>query len=174
MAEVKKRKFKMDIAMVVLTLIGFVLFLLSYTTGYYVFGQMHSVMILICIFAAIVVQLAGAYIREGRLVKISGKVSNDQEIGVYAKEKTSGKEWPYILIMVMIVLLCWAVGMILMDRVEAVGNCIVTDFDSGHGGEGAVYMSFIAIGFFLVTVVLGIIKSFTGGRTIEVVETDAD
>ena len=164
----------MDMAMVILTVIGLVLFVLSYTTGYYIFGQMHSVMIMICVFAAIVLQLVGAYAREGRLVKISGKVSNDQEIGVYAKEKAHGREWPYILVILMIVLLCWAVGMILMDRVEAVGNCIVTDFDSGHGGEQAVYMSFVASLFFLITVVLGIIKSFTGGRTIEVVETDAD
>ena len=174
MVEKRKRKIKLDITMIVLTIIGMVLFLLSYTTGYYAFGQMHSVMILVCLFAAIISELIGAYVREGRLVKISGKVSNDQEIGVYAKEKTPGREWPYILITVMIVLLCWAVGMILMDRVEAVGNCIVTDFDSGHGGEEAVYMSFIASFFFLITVVLGIIKSFTGGRTIEVVETDAD
>ena len=170
----KKRKIKLDIAMIVLTVAGMVLFLLSYTTGYYVFGQMHSVAILVCLFAAVVVELTGAYVRERRLVKISSKTSNNAEIGIYAQEKGTEKEWPYILVTVMIVLLCWAVGMILMDRVEAVGNCIVTDFDSGHGGEEAVYMSFVAIGLFLAAVVLGIVKSFLGGRSIEVVETNAD
>lgn len=138
--------------MMVLTVTGMVLFLLSYTTGYYVFGQMHSVAILICLFAAI-----GA-----------------EFVGVYAQGKSLEKEWPHILVTMMIVLLCWAVGMILMDRVEAVGNCIMTDFDSGHGGEEAVYMSFIAAGLFLVTVVMGIVKSFLSGRKIKVVETNAD
>ncbi|EET61173.1 hypothetical protein BRYFOR_06818 [Marvinbryantia formatexigens DSM 14469] len=170
----KKRKTGLDIAMMVLTVAGMVLFLLSYTTGYYVFGQMHSVAILICLFTAVVVEMAGAYVRERGLVKISGKISNNAEIGVYAQKKSPEKEWTYILVIAMIVLLCQAVGMILMDRVEAVGNCIVTDFDSGHGGEEAVYMSFAAIGFFLITVILGIVKSFLGGRRIEVVETNED
>lgn len=170
----KKRKIKLDIAMMILTVTGMVLFLLSYTTGYYVFGQMHSVAILACLFAAVVVEVTGAYVREHGLVKISSKTSNNAEIGVYAQEKKPEKEWPYILVTMMIILLCWAVGMILMDRVEAVGNCIVTDFDSGHGGEEAVYMSFIAAGLFLITAVLGIIKSFLPGRRIEVVETNAD
>lgn len=160
--------------MIVLTVAGMALFLLSYTTGYYVFGQMHSVAILACLFAVVVVELTGAYVRERQLVKISSKTSNNTEIGIYAQEKRPEKEWPYVLVTVMIVLLCWAAGMILMDRVEAVGNCIVTDFDSGHGGEEAVYMSFVAIVLFLAAVVLGIVKSFLGGRSIEVVETNAD
>lgn len=174
MAAKKKRNIKIDITIIVLTITGMVLFLLSYTTGYYVFGQMHSVAILLCLFAAVVVELIGIYARQHRLIRISGKYSNNEETGVYTPERRQEREWPYILLTVMIVLLCWAVGMILMDRVEAVGNCVVTDFDSGHGGEEAVYMSFIAIAFFLIAVILGIVKSFLSGSSIKVVETDAD
>lgn len=152
MAEKKKRKIKLDIAMVILTVIGMVLFLLSYTTGYYVFGQMHSVMIMVCLFASVVAELAGAYLRE----------------------ENPRKEWPYLFMTAVVVLLCWSVGMILMDRVEAVGTCVLTDFDSGHGGEQAVYMCFVAILLFLAAVVMGIVKSFTGDRDIKVVENNAD
>lgn len=152
MAEKKKRKIKMDIAMVVLMVIGFALFLLSYTTGYYVFGQMHSVMITVCLFAALIAEMAGAYVREGH----------------------PDKEWPHLFMTAVIVLICWAVGMILLDRVEAIGTCVITDFDSGHGGEEAVYMCLVAVLFFLAAVVLGIIKSFLGRGSVKVVETDAD
>ena len=151
MVEKKDRKLGLDIAMTILTVIGLVLFCISYMTGYYIFGQTHSIAVLLCIFAAVVTEV----------------------FGTYAREKYRDKEWPHILVTVMIVLICWGIGMLLMDRVEAVGNCVVTDFDSGHGGEEAVYISFASISVLLIVVVLGIIKSFISG-TIKVVGKCAD
>ena len=94
--------------------------------------------------------------------------------GAYEREGHPDKEWPHIFMTVMIALICWGIGMILMDRIEAVGNCIVTDFDSGHGGEEAVYMSFVAILFLLTSVVSGIVKSFRSEERIKVVEENVD
>lgn len=146
-----KRKIKLDISMIILTICGLVLYLLSYTTGYYEFGKMHSIMILLCLMLAILAELFGVYAREGH----------------------PDKEWPHILVTVMIFFICWGIGMILMDRVEAIGTCVVTDFDAGHGGEEAVYISFASIVILLVTVILGIVKSFKGS-SIKVVSSYVD
>ena len=134
--------------MMILTFMGLIMFLLSFTTGYYAFGKMHSVPILICLFAAVLM--------EG--------------FGVYAREKWPEKEWPHVLMIITIVLLCWGIGMIFMDRIEAVGNTVITDFDAGHGGEEAVYISLVAVLLFLSTVILGIVKSFFRENRIKVVE----
>lgn len=147
MSEKKKRKIKSDIVMSIMIVIGLILYLLSYTTGYYVFGQMHSILILSCLFVSVIAVMMGAFLRDSN----------------------PGKEWPRLLMTVVIILICWSIGMILMDRVEAVGNCVVTDFDSGHGGEEAVYISFASIAVLLITTIIGIVKSF-GRNSIEVVE----
>lgn len=152
MAENRKRNKKIDIAMLIFTIIGMILFLLNYTTGYYQFGQRHSVMIICCLFGAVVAEL----------------------VSMYARENYPEKEWPFLILTAAVVLICWGAGMLLMDRIEAVGTCVITDFDSGHGGEEAVYQAFVALLFFLAAVVLGIIKSFTGVNKRKVVGADAD
>lgn len=152
MTEKKMRKIKLDIMMMILTVVGLTLFLVSYTTKYYVFGQMHSVAILISLAGALAVEV----------------------IGLCARERYPQKEWPHILVVIMIVLLCCGIGLILMDRVEAVGNCVVTNFDEGHGGEEAVYISFAAILAIMAAVILGIVKNFLGRSSIKVVEVDVD
>lgn len=151
MSEKKKRKIKSDIVMSIMIVIGLILYLLSYTTGYYVFGQMHSILILACLLISVIAVITGAFLRESN----------------------PGKEWPRILMTAVIILICWSIGMILMDRVEAVGNCVVTDFDSGHGGEEAVYISFASIAVLLITTSIGIVKSF-GRSSIRVVEEHED
>ena len=151
MSEKKKRKIKSDIVMSIMIVIGLILYLLSYTTGYYVFGQMHSILILVCLFVSVIAVMAGAFLRESN----------------------PGKEWPRIFMTAVIILICWSIGLILMDRVEAVGNCVVTDFDSGHGGEEAVYISFASIAVLLITTIIGIVKSF-GRNSIRVVEEHED
>lgn len=151
-ADNRKRNSKMDIAVIVLMVISIVLFTLSYTTGYYTFGQMHSVNITVCLFIAIVTEL----------------------LSIYGWRSNPCKELPYIFRTLTVALQCWGIGMILMDRVEAIGNCVVTDFDAGHGGEEAVYMSLVAILIILISVVLGIIKNFRGVTGIKVVEIEVD
>lgn len=159
-----EKKIRLNIVMVVMTVLGMVLFLISYTTGYYMFGQMNSIAILLSILAALIIELTGIYVQEQQLARLSRKIFFHRKADAYVWEQ----EWPYILVTVMIILLCSAVGMLLTDRVEAVGTCIVTDFDAGHGGEAAVYVSLAAIAFFLITVFLGIIKNFLSGKNGEV------
>ena len=46
------------------------------------------------------------------------------------------------------------------DRVEGIGNCIMTDYDSGHGGEEAIYLSLGSILAALAAMVFNIIGAF--------------
>ncbi|MBR2843177.1 MAG: hypothetical protein IKF06_07870, partial [Lachnospiraceae bacterium] len=46
------------------------------------------------------------------------------------------------------------------DRVEGIGNCILTDYDSGHGGEEAIYMSLGGAIAWLAAMVFNIIGAF--------------
>ena len=46
------------------------------------------------------------------------------------------------------------------DRFEGIGVCIVTDYDAGHGGEEAIYLSIAATVLWLVAAVLVLIGNF--------------
>ena len=47
------------------------------------------------------------------------------------------------------------------DRVEGIGNCVITDYDSGHGGEEAIYYSLAASGTMLLGMIFNIVGSFS-------------
>lgn len=143
----KKRKNKSDIVMSIMIVVGLALHILSYMTGYYVFGQMHSVLISICLLLSVAAVIMRAFL-EG---------CNPE------------KEWPWLFMTSSVIMISWSIGMIMMDRVEAVGNCVVTDFDSGHGGEEAVYISMASVAVLLLTILTGIVRSF-GRSCIRVVE----
>lgn len=122
--------------------IGLILFLLSYNTGYFIFGQMNSIMIL-------------AFILTGILAEV---------FTLYAIGKWGEYFWVRLLTFVVTALFSAAAILLIGDRVEAIGNCVITDFDSGHGGEEAVYRSLAASGIMLLGVVLNIAGSFSGYR----------
>ena len=127
------------ISVLVLSAAAAVLFGMSYTTGYYVFGQMQSVTITALLAAGIVVEVLAIAIRS----------------------KKPAAFWPKLLTFAVTALLAGASMLILGDRVEGIGNCIVTDYDSGHGGEEAIYMSIAATVLLLLAVIFNIIGSFS-------------
>lgn len=131
------------IVTLILTAISLVLFSLSYMTGYYTFGQMQSPLITVLLGAAIAVEIAALIIR--------GKVPEAL--------------WPKLLTFCVTALLSGAAMFLVGDRVEGIGNCIVTDYDSGHGGEEAIYMSIAAAILMLIAVIYNIIGSFAQDKS---------
>lgn len=127
---------------VVFSAIGLMLFMLSFSTGYYTFGQMNSWLVLIFILLAIVVEA----------------------IALGIGRKFDNKLWSNLITYV--VTGCLAAGAILLvgDRVEGIGNCIVTDYDSGHGGEQAIYASIGGAVALLIAMIYNIIGSFMGNK----------
>ncbi len=123
---------------IALTILGAVLFFLSYTTGYYIFGQMNSPLITGLICAAIVAACAS----------------------IAAMRKYPDKLWAKLITFFVTGFLAAAAILILGDRVEGIGNCIVTDYDSGHGGEEAIYMSLVGAGCLLAAMIFNIIGAF--------------
>lgn len=127
----------------ILTAAAMVLFCLSYTTGYYIYGQMQSILITVLLASALVVGLAAIILRA----------------------KLPGALWPKFLVFVTVGVLAAAAGLLLGDRVEGIGNCIITDYDSGHGGEEAIYMSLASCILMLAAVIYLIIGSFAKDKT---------
>lgn len=119
-------------------LIGLVFFLLSYTTGYYVLGEMNSMRILAAIIIAIILELAELILNR----KMNSQVTEN------------------IFSLLVTVLSMFALVTLMGDRVEGIGFTIVTQFDAGHGGAEACYLSFVACGSFLVGCLMSIIHSF--------------
>ena len=62
--------------------------------------------------------------------------------------------------------LAGAAALLLGDRVEGIGNCIVTDYDSGHGGEEAIYMSLASCILMLASAVYIIVGSFAQDKPV--------
>lgn len=122
----------------VCSILGLVLFLLSYTTGYYMFGKMNSYMILLLLSVGMVLEI----------------------FSVYAVKKWQGMFWTKLLSFAGIALLSAAAILLLGDRVEGIGNCIVTDYDAGHGGEEAIYYSIAGSVMMLLAVISNIIVGF--------------
>ena len=122
----------------VLTIAALVLFCLSYTTGYYIFGQMQSGIIATLLAGAIVVEIAALVVRQ----------------------KFPTALWAKFLTFAVTALLAAAAMLLVGDRVEGIGNCIITDYDSGHGGEEAIYMSLAASGLMLIAMIYNLIGSF--------------
>ena len=136
----KKNGFELTAGIVtlVLSVAALVLFFLSYTTGYYIFGQMQSSVIAALLGTGIAVEIAAIILRS----------------------KLPGALWPKLLTFAVTALLAAAAMLLVGARVEGIGNCIVTDYDSGHGGEEAIYMSLAASVLMLAAVVYNIIGSY--------------
>ena len=127
------------IALLILAVAGTVLFAMSYTTGYYIFGEMQSTAIAILLGAAIVSEIVALTVRA----------------------LLPDAVWTKFLTFVVTALLAAAAALILGDRVEGIGNCIVTDYDSGHGGEEAIYMSLAGAILTVIAIVYNVIGSFS-------------
>ena len=128
---------------IALTFLGALLFAFSYTTNYYTYGQMNSVLITVLLALAFAAEIAALI-----LVK-----------------KNPDAAWPGLLTLLVTGLLAAAAMYIVGDRVEGIGNCIVTDYDSGHGGEEAIYMSLGGAVVLLVSMIYNIIGSFSKDGT---------
>ena len=120
------------------TLLGGVLYYFSHSTNYYTFGQMNSKLIVGLIGGAFLVELAFLI-----FVKLSRRAL-----------------WVQLLPFAVTALLAASAMFIVGDRVEGIGNCIITDYDSGHGGEEAIYISLIAAACLIVAMIYNIIGSF--------------
>ena len=92
-----------------------------------------------------------------------------------AMEKCGGKMWTRFLTFAVTALLVAGAMLLIGDRVEGIGNCIVTDYDSGHGGEEAIYYSLAASGAMLLGMIFNVVGSFCRvPQKIEIVEAAAD
>ena len=123
---------------VLMTAIAIALFVMSFTTNYYVFGGMNSHLILGLMCGAIVSAI----------------------LAVVLTKKLPKAFWPKLITFVTTALLAWAALLLVGDRVEGIGICILTDYDSGHGGEEAIYYSLGAVVMMLVAMIYNIIGSF--------------
>lgn len=133
-----KLEFAMEALALLLNVVGTVLFAVSYTTGYYTFGEMNSLMIL-------------SFFLVGMGVEI---------FALTAMVKWGDKLWVRFLTYAITALMIAGAMLLIGDRVEGIGNCVITDYDSGHGGEEAIYYSLAASGVMVVGAIFNIIGSF--------------
>lgn len=122
-----------------LSLIGLIFFLLSYTTGYYTFGEMNSLLILTLIIAS--------------LLSVA--------VSVIATKKATGEGILTMLTFFITALLIASAALLLGDRMEGIGFTVLTQFDAGRGGEEACYLSFVSMGSFLIAGIVNIVGSFS-------------
>ena len=130
-------------AAVALTVLAIVLFGLGFSTGYYIYGQMNSVVVTICYGGALLIECAA----------------------ILCLKKFPKAFWPRLLTFLVTAGLAFGAVNLLGDRVEGIGNCILTDYDSGHGGEEAIYFSLGSVLAALAAMVFNIIGAF--GRDAE-------
>ena len=125
-------------AVIALTVLALVLFGLGFSTGYYTYGQMNSVMVTVCYGAALLIECAS----------------------LVCLKKFPKAVWPRLLTFLVTAALAFGALTLLGDRVEGIGICILTDYDSGHGGEEAIYFSFGSMLAALAAMVFNIIGAF--------------
>ena len=123
---------------ILLSVLGLILFALGFSTGYYTYGQMNSTLITWCAIGAIVLECAA----------------------IFCLNKFPKAWWPKLLTFGVTALLAYAAMTLIGDRVEGIGNCILTDYDSGHGGEEAIYMSLGGAVAWLAAMIFNIIGAF--------------
>ena len=126
------------IVVIALTVLGIILFALGFSTGYYTFGQMNSGPVLAAAIGAAVIEC----------------------LALILMKKFRNAWWPKLLTFAVTALLAYAALTLIGDRVEGIGNCILTDYDSGHGGEEAIYLSLGGAISWLAAMVFNIIGSF--------------
>lgn len=136
--------FIIDCVTLALTIIGVIFFILSYQTGYIgiIYGEKNSIWITVELVAVIVVCVYMI------ISQVTGKVQKTDRLN--------------LLNYILIILLTTAILFLLVDRVDAIGNCIVAPWDAGHGGEDSCYLSFVSIGCWLVCLITDIVISFVG------------
>lgn len=141
--------FYINILTLLLTLVGGVFFLMSYTTGYVsiVYGKDNSIGITMLSAVLLVLTLVSV------IFQIRGKMQRKEvyDVIVYASA----------------VILITAVLFLAADRVDAIGNCIIAPWDAGHGGEDSCYLSFVSMGCWLVAMILNLAGCFLGYRVRE-------
>ena len=123
---------------ILLSVLGIILFALGFSTGYYTYGQMNSTLITWCAIGAIVLECAA----------------------IFCLNKFPKAWWPKLLTFLVTAGLAFAALALIGDRVEGIGNCILTDYDSGHGGEEAIYMSLGGAVAWLAAMIFNIIGAF--------------
>ena len=133
-----KLEFAMEALALLLNVVGTVLFAVSYTTGYYTFGEMNSLMIL-------------SFFLVGMGVEI---------FALIAMVEWGDKFWVRFLTYAITALMIAGAMLLIGDRVEGIGNCVITDYGSGHGGEEAIYYSLAASGVMMVGAIFNIMGSF--------------
>ena len=140
MANQKKSSFEAFAGTValILTIVAVAAFLMSYTTNYYVFGQMNSGLITICLACAIALEIAN----------------------IILHKKYPDKLWTKYLTYGVTALLAYCAIAIVGERVEAIGTTIITDYDAGHGGEEAIYYSLGSVALLLIAMIYNIRGSF--------------
>ena len=111
---------------------------MSFSTGYYTYGQMNATLITLCIGAVMALELLTLVVRR----------------------KFPDALVPKLLTYGITALLAYCAMTLLGDRVEAIGTTILTDYDSGHGGEEAIYFSIGALTLWLIAVIFNIMGSF--------------
>lgn len=138
--------FWIEAASVLLAVVGAVFFGLSYTTGYnqIVYGENNSIAITVLLAFAVLIPCAAAVSECLRAPK-AGEICDLAAVAAS------------VLFLLCLVLL-------LADRVDAIGNCIVAPWDAGHGGEDSCYLAFVSTGCWLAASVASIVGSFIGFR----------
>lgn len=126
------------VAALCMTVLGLVLSFLSYTTGYYALGDKNSILVVILSAMALLMGLAALW------------------LGL----RYADNNWPGIIPILFALFLILAAVFHIGDRFEGIGVCIVTDYDAGHGGEEAIYLSIAATVLWLVAAVLVLIGNF--------------
>ena len=132
------REITAGFAVIALTVLALVLFGLGFSTGYYTYGQMNSVIVTICFGGALLIECCA-------LIML---------------KKFPKAFWPKLLTFLVTAGLAFGALTLLGDRVEGIGICILTDYDSGHGGEEAIYFSLGSILAALAAMVFNIIGAF--------------
>ena len=110
------REITAGFAVIALTVLALVLFGLGFSTGYYTYGQMNSVIVTICFGGALLIECCA----------------------ILCLKKFPKALWPKLLTYLVTAALAFGALTLLGDRVEGIGICILTDYDSGHGGEEAI------------------------------------
>ena len=146
----KSVTFYIQAVSILLMIVGTIFFGMSYTTGYnqIVYGEMHSIAITVLAVITFVI-----------LVTIVAF----QSIGVLKI-----KEIYNVAMAVLAVLLILCTLFLLVDRIDAIGNCIVAPWDAGHGGEDSCYLAFVAMGCWLVSMIGIIVGCFLGHKVKDV------
>ena len=132
------RELTCGFAVIALTVLALILFGLGFSTGYYTYGQMNSVIVTVCFGAALLIECCA----------------------LVCLKKFPKALWPKLLTFLVTAGLAFGALTLLGDRVEGIGICILTDYDSGHGGEEAIYFSLGSMLAALSAMVFNIIGAF--------------